>query len=73
MAEQGSFNMETLQNMMQAMVEELKQDNLKLKEELKQDIIESTMQLADKIMDTNTRIDALEPKLNKHFMNKLLQ
>ena len=62
MAEQGSFDMETLQNMMHSMVVDLKQDNLRLKEELKQEIIESTTQLADKIVDTNTRIDALETK-----------
>ena len=31
----------------------------------KQDIIESTMQLADKITDTNTRIDALETKVKQ--------
>ena len=37
MAEPGNFSMEALQNMMKAMVEELKQDNVKPKEELKQD------------------------------------
>ena len=46
---------------------ELKQDNVKITEnfnevrqELKQDILDSTMQLADKIIDTNKCINALE-------------
>ena len=56
MAEQGSFGMEALQNMMQAMVADLKQDNLK-----------NTKQLIDKIADTKTRIDALETKFQQEF------
>ena len=34
MAEPGNFSMEPLRNMMQAMVDELKQDNVKLTENL---------------------------------------
>ena len=51
--------------MMHSMIADLKQDNLKLKEELKTDIIVSSKQLADKIADTITRIDALETKFHQ--------
>ena len=39
MAEPGNFSMEALRNMMQAMVDELKQDNVKLTDNLNLSLI----------------------------------
>ena len=68
MAEQGSFDMEAVQNMMQTMVMDLKQDNLKLKEDLKKNNLENTKRLADKITDNNT--DALETKFQQALLEQ---
>ena len=124
MTESKGFDMEALQNMMSAWVDEVsikqkedntkqteelkenindklggitenlnevKQENVQLKEELnqninkqikdlnnklgklKQELIDSTMQLADKIRETNTRIEMLETSVEQSLNEQALK